>query len=258
MQAPRDFRKLNISAIVPAYNEAKNILNVLNPLKQIAPVKEIIVISDGSVDDTVKLVRNINGIKVVELPHNIGKTKAVFRGVTEAEYPTLMFCDADLVNLNPGHISDLIAKYCEGFDMVIMDKGSQPWVFRTLVKSAPAISGTRILDKNIFFKVPFLETDRFQFEIRINNYFLENGLSVAISPAEEIYDPRKFIKYPFLEGLILDLKGGFEVLASDGPYSALKNLENFRRIRALTNYSKSSKRINTAYNQSNTNQNLRI
>jgi hypothetical protein len=49
-------------------------------------------------------------------------------------------------------------------------------------------------------------------------------------PAEEIYDPRIFVKYPFLQGLILDLIGGLEVLASDGPPSILKNLENFQKI----------------------------
>ena len=186
MQKPRNYRTMNISAIIPAYNEARNILKVLRPLKQIETIKEIIVVSDGSVDDTVELVRNLGSVKVISLPQNVGKTHAVIHGVAEAEHPTLLFCDADLVNLNQRYISDLIAKYCEGFDMVIMDKGSQPWIFRELVKSAPAVSGTRIFDKMYFLKIPFLETDRFQFEIRINDYFLENGLSIAITPAEEI------------------------------------------------------------------------
>ena len=234
MQNPRNYRTMNISAIIPAYNEARNILNVLRPLKQIEAIKEIIVVSDGSVDDTVELVRNLGSAKVISLPQNVGKTNAVICGVAEAEHPTLMFCDADLVNLNQKHISDLIDKYCEGYEMVIMDKGSQPWVFRTLLKSAPAVSGTRIFDKKHFHKINFLETDRFQFEIRINDYFLENGLSIAVTPAEEIYDPPKFMKYPFLKGLLLDLKGGLEVLASDGPSSIPKNFENFYKIKELS------------------------
>jgi hypothetical protein len=117
--------------------------------------------------------------------------------------------------------------------MVIMDKGSQPWIFRSLLQSVPAVSGTRIFDREHFCKVPFRETDRFQFENRINNYFLENGLTIAVSPAEEIHDTRKFVKYPFWKGLILDIKGGWEVGAPDGPFSILKTLRTFRQIRKL-------------------------
>ena len=234
MQNPRDYRMMNISAIVPAYNEAKNIINVLRPLRQVPAIKEIIVVSDGSSDETVKLVQDFGGVKIIPLSQNVGKTKAVIRGVAEAKHPTVMFCDADLFNLKKHHIIALIAKYCEGFDMIIMDKGSQPWVFRNLVKSAPAVSGTRILDKKYFYEIPFKETDRFQFEIRINDYFLVNNLSIATTPAKEIYDPRKFVKYPFLKGLVLDLKGGLEVLASDGPSSIVKNLENFQKIKEVS------------------------
>ena len=111
------------------------------------------------------------------------------------------------------------------------------------MKSAPAVSGTRILDKKHFQRLPFLETDRFQFEIRTNNYFLENNLPIAVTPAEETYDPRKFVKYPFWKGLILDLKGGLEMLASDDPSSIWKNFNNFRKIKELTNPSKLSLRI---------------
>jgi len=151
----------------------------------------------------------------------------------EAEHPALLFCDADLVNLNEKHVSDLIQTYCEGFDMVIMDKGSQPWVFRHLLRSVPALSGTRILDRGHFSAVPFQETDRFQFENRINAYFLWNRLSIAVSPAEEVHDTRKFIKYPFWKGLFLDLKGGWEVMTSDGVWNIPSVMRTFWMIRKL-------------------------
>lgn len=231
-------KTIKISAIIPAFNEEKNIIKVLIPLKRVEAIKEIIVISDGSTDDTVKLVRKFGNAKVISLPYNVGKTKAVTRGVIEAENPTILFCDADLINLNEKHLSDLITKYCEGFEMVIMDKGSQPWIFRSVLKSVPAVSGTRILDKELFFKIPFKDSDRFQLEIRINDYILEHSLPFAVTSAEEIYDLRKFVKYHFLEGLILDLKGGLEVLASDGLPSVFKNLATFRKIKKLSDPSK--------------------
>lgn len=225
---------IKISAIIPAFNEEKNIIKVLTTLKRVETINEIIVISDGSTDDTAELVRKFGYAKVISLPHNVGKTKAITRGVIEAENPIILFSDADLINLNKKHLSDLIAKYCEGFEMVIMDKGSQPWIFRSVLQSVPAVSGTRILNKELFFKIPFKESDRFQLEIRINDYILEHDLPFAVTSAEEIYDSRKFVKYHFLEGLILDLKGGLEVLASDGLSSILKNLATFRKIKKLS------------------------
>jgi len=234
----KNHKTLRVSAIIPAFNEEKNIVKVLTILKQVEAIKEIIVVSDGSSDDTVKLVIGLGDAKVISLPHNVGKTKAVKRGVDEAENTTILFCDADLINLSEKHVSDLITKYFEGFEMVIMDKGSQPWVFKSLLKSVPAVSGTRILDKELFFKIPFKETDRFQLEIRINDYVLEHDLPFAVTSAEEIYDSRKFIKYRFLKGLTLDVKGGLEVLASDGPPSILKNLATFRKIKKLSHSSK--------------------
>lgn len=233
MHRPSGQGNAKVSAIIPAYNEAKNIVRVLATLRQVQAIKEVIVVSDGSTDDTVRLARDLGGVKVLEIHQNVGKTKAVSRGVSEAGHPTIMFIDADLVNLKEKHVSDLVEKYCEGFDMVIMDKGSQPWVFRKLLQSAPAVSGTRIMDRKHFSKVPFRETDRFQFENRINNYFLENKLSIGISPAEEVHDTRKFVKYPFWKGLFLDLKGGWQVLASDGPSSIFRNLKMFRKISKL-------------------------
>ena len=230
---PRTLDGLNVSAIVPAYNEAKNIRKVLGPLKQVSIIREIIVVSDGSTDDTTRLAEGVSGVKVLALPQNVGKTRAVIRGVKEAKHSTILLCDADLVNLHKDHIWEMIHKYCEGFDMVIMDKGSQPWVFKSLFQSVPAVSGTRILDRGHLLQVPFRETDRFQFEIRVNDYFLGNGLRIGVSRAEEIHDTRKYVKYPFWRGLTLDLKGGMEILASDGPSSIVRNLANFRRIRKL-------------------------
>lgn len=64
MQIPCEHSNLKVSAIIPAYNEAKYITNVLNPLGQVPAIKEIIVISDGSTDDTVELVRDFERAKV--------------------------------------------------------------------------------------------------------------------------------------------------------------------------------------------------
>lgn len=228
----RNLGQLGISAVIPAYNEARNILRVLGALKDVPAVREVIVVSDGSTDETAPLAEDA-GAKVIALPRNLGKTRAALRGVAEAVGPVILLCDADLVGLRAEHFDDMIRKFCEGFDMVIMDKGSQPWVFRKLIQSVPAVSGTRMFEKEQFARVKFRETDRFQFENRINDHFLANGLTIAVSPAPQVHDPRKYRKYPFLKGLYLDIKGGLEVMTSDGFMGILRNFGTFRRIRRL-------------------------
>ncbi len=71
----------NVIAIIPAYNEANNIVNIINQVKN--HVSSIIVIDDGSVDDTYKLALSTN-IKVVRNNRNRGKGAALKRGFLES------------------------------------------------------------------------------------------------------------------------------------------------------------------------------
>lgn len=234
MTIPRKLEDLEISAIVPAYNEAGNIVSVLTPLQLVPAIQEIVLVSDGSTDGTARAARDFGGVRVIELAQNVGKTKAVLSGVREARYPIILLCDADLVNLSERHVTDMLRVYCEGWDMVIMDKGSQPWVFRRLLRSVPAMSGTRMLGREFFERIPFREGDRFQFENRVNSYFLWNRLGIAVSPAREVYDRRKFVKYPFWQGLFLDVKGGWEVMTSDGVSNIPRIMRTFWYIHRLS------------------------
>ena len=58
--------------IIPAYNEAANIVNVINSIKDYYPEYDIVVINDGSEDNTGPLAESTNKAYVVHLPYNIG------------------------------------------------------------------------------------------------------------------------------------------------------------------------------------------
>lgn len=97
-----------VSAIVPAYNEEKNIRKVLTTLTQGCALYEVICINDGSTDKTSEIAKSIKNVEVIELPKNYGKAYAVMQGALKAQGDILLFADADLEGLTTENIFSLI------------------------------------------------------------------------------------------------------------------------------------------------------
>ena len=82
---------MKIYAIVPAFNEATNIANVVADITKAVPGITIVVIDDGSRDNTAQVAK-LTGAIVLRLPHNLGIGGAVQTGL---RFATL--CNADYV-----------------------------------------------------------------------------------------------------------------------------------------------------------------
>jgi len=87
-----------LSVVVPAYNEAKTIRQILEKIHSLDLDKEIIVVDNGSNDDTAKILRDINynNLKVIHLASNRGKGGAVLTGISNATGEFVITQDADL------------------------------------------------------------------------------------------------------------------------------------------------------------------
>lgn len=174
---------MKTAAIIPAYNEEKRINTVIDCVKKCTLIDEIIVVSDGSTDNTYEAVVQNNGLKAIKLPKNLGKGGAMVTGAKSTEAEAILFLDADLVGLTPEHVESLIKPLVEGSsDMTIgIFRGGRPrtdWA----QKIAPRISGQRALKKDFFLSVPDLENTRYGVEIAIGRHARKNRLKVVSVP----------------------------------------------------------------------------
>lgn len=111
-----------ISVIIPAYNEENSIIDTVNHVHDVLKTKhigpyEIIVVNDGSIDQTAEKLKNCEAI-VIHHPHNIGYGRSLKDGIMRAQYDTIVITDAD--RTYPFEtVPQLLAIYQQGFDMVV-------------------------------------------------------------------------------------------------------------------------------------------
>lgn len=87
-----------LSVIIPVYNESQTIRQILEKINSINIEKEIIIVDDGSFDDTNLILREIklDNLKLIHHPTNRGKGAAVLTGLSQAQGEFVIIQDADL------------------------------------------------------------------------------------------------------------------------------------------------------------------
>ncbi|TDB28927.1 glycosyltransferase family 2 protein [Stenotrophomonas sp. ATCM1_4] len=165
-----------LSIILPAKNEAEGLRRTLPALQAAYPTAEIIVVNDGSTDETASVCTQL-GTKVLTSPYSMGNGAAIKRGARAATGAILVFMDADGQH-SADHIARLLAKLDEGYDMVVgaRDSDGQANFHRGLANAfyntlASHMTGHRIDDLTSGFRA--VRAERFREFLHL----LPNGFS---------------------------------------------------------------------------------
>ena len=199
---------MKTSVIIPAYNEAERIKSVLQAVDSAENTIELIVVNDGSTDNTSEVVEESEvDLTLLELKNNTGKANALARGIDEASHSSLMFVDADLKGLESEHIDDMINTYGEGsWDMVIgvFHKGRLNTDLSQ--KISPHLSGQRVLSRSLWNKLNKSAAEEFGVEMALTKLSLRENLDTTKVKLTGVTHVMKEEKRGFTEGLKSRLK----------------------------------------------------
>jgi glycosyltransferase involved in cell wall biosynthesis len=187
-----------ISIILPSKNEAKSLQILLPILKSIVGDAEIMIIDDGSKDDTIQTCID-NCVTVISHPYSMGNGAAIKTGARAASGEVLVFMDADGQH-KPEDIPRLLAKLDDGYDMAVgaRDKTSQAGIHRLLAngfynrlsswmvgqKIDDLTSGFRAVRAKKFRKFLYLLPNTFSYPTTITMSFFRAGYPVAYVPIQ--------------------------------------------------------------------------
>ena len=186
----------DVTIVIPAKNEAETLAELLATIREQVPDSKILLVDDGSTDDTAAIGRN-HGATVISLPYSLGNGGAVKTGVRRVKTARLVLMDADGQHA-PEDIPRLLERLDQGYDMVI---GARGWesqanfgratantVYNRLAgwmvgRNIPDLtSGFRAADTEKFKEFLYLLPNGFSYPTTITMAFFRAGYSVDYVP----------------------------------------------------------------------------
>jgi glycosyltransferase involved in cell wall biosynthesis len=185
----------DVSIVIPVYNETNIIGDIVLKIKELYPDYELIVVNDGSTDETARVAHNA-GATVYSHPYNIGNGAAVKTGIRVANGKILVFMDGDGQH-RPEDIGRML-KLFPGFDMVV---GARQWggqasfdravgnkvynwlaTYVTKFSVKDLTSGFRVIKSNIAKSYIYLLPNTYSYPTTITLGVLRDGRSVKYLP----------------------------------------------------------------------------
>jgi len=227
---------VRISCIICAFNEAPRIAAVLAVASVHPFLNEIIVVDDGSTDNTAEIVKQCASVRLISYPVNRGKSFAMATGVAMAENDILMLLDADLTGLAVEHITALAAPVLSGkADVSLSLRQNSLLIFRAI--GLDFVSGERVIRKELLSEV--LEEihglPRFGIEVFMNRQIIAHQLSVAVTHWPHVTQSRKTEKLGFWKGILAEWRMIADLLQVAYPLVLISQTYHLLSLRTRTN-----------------------
>jgi len=187
---------MNLSVIIPAYNEAKIIGKVLSELEELSFVDEVIVVDDGSSDNTAQIAAEYPKVRVISHPYNMGNGAAIKTGARVASNEFIILMDGDGQH-PPAEISKMLP-YTSQYEMVVgarTSKSETVWyrnianrffnLYASYLVGFPIpdlTSGFRIVRKATFLSFLYLLPNGFSYPTTITIALFRSGYPVKYHP----------------------------------------------------------------------------
>lgn len=183
-----------VSIIIPAKNEALALAELLPELKTLYPQAEIILVNDGSTDNTSEVCQ-ASGVIEVKHPYSRGNGAAIKSGARQASGDILVFMDGDGQH-SPKDVQRLLDRFYQGFDMVVGNRDSKSQAsFGRLAANrlynslATWMVGVRVRDLTSGFRV--VDAKKFREFV----YLLPNGFSYPTTSTMAFFRAGYFVVY---------------------------------------------------------------
>lgn len=187
-------------------------------------------VDDGSSDGTAAVAGGFPGVRVLRQPKNGGKSAAVFAGLHATRAGRILLLDADLLGLDAGAVTALIAPVTAGeSDVAISLRCNAPGLWRRI--GLDYISGERVVPRAHLERIAGQPMARFGIEVAMNRVWLAEAARIKVVRWPGVDSPVKAAKRGVWRGIAADLRMLADLCATVPPHRLAGQIIALRRAR---------------------------
>ena len=223
---------MTFSCIIPAYNEWPRIKRVLEIVLSCPLLFEVIVVNDGSTDDTQEVIDSLDHPKLKKISQqNAGKAKAIFAWIHLSSWDSIVMIDSDLIGLKSEHITSLIEPIeHQDWEVTLSIRENSLMIYKWL--RSDFVSGERVVPRTLLQENELYLTTGpwFGLEVKMNELIRAKGYRVKNVAFPGVITPRKSEKIGLIRGSLADAMMVGEILRSVSVLRILRQIWYFSRF----------------------------
>lgn len=203
---------MNISIVIPAYNEGEYIKELIETVRHVENLEEIIVMDDCSKPQYTEIYKKIPGIRLIRNEKNLGKPETLRNGIKESKGSHIIILDADLQNLTASHLNQA-QKYAEEYDLIRLSRGADILIAK-FIGTTFLWGGEHIFSREFFDKYEheLFDGTRWGLESNMNTVIKKHNIKFLLCNLVGVTHLMKSKKYNFWVGLHDDLNMIWELI----------------------------------------------